>query len=267
MSSRAANKTAGKKTSGGKSKSKTKTAKATQLSARRRNRSTKAGAFDTYIKAVNADVNKEPKIGLSSSEATAQLNRFVMEFTAGVAPHVAAALRARGRNTLSDDDVLVGVATYLPKSLADAAIKKANAAVNEFKRSRESGGKNKSKASRASQAGLKIGIGRVAKAFYPHVGGSKASGSKDSKLRHGRYSMVFLAGVIEYLLTIILKDAAKTLKDSRRLRLRARNILLAIREHPTLNRLTSGWVIQGGVVPGIDERVSERPKGKRRTSA
>lgn len=269
MSSRAATKTAGKKTSGGKSKSKSKAAKEEKVSARRRNRTNKAGAFDTYIKAINADVNGGRKIGLSSSEATASLNRFVMEFLAGLAPHVSAALRARGRNTLGDSDVLVGVATYLPRDLASAAIKKGNDAVSKFRATRtknEGKSKNKKKASRASQADLKIGIGRVAKAFYPHIG--NRSGAKDTNLRHGRYAMVFLAAVVESLLTTILRGAADTLSDSKRLRLRARNVLLGIRENKSLNRFTAKWVIQGGVVPGIDERVSERPKsGKRRTSA
>lgn len=270
MSSKTKSKTQGKKTSGGKSKATKKAPANEKLSARRRNRANKAGAFDTYIKAVNVDVNGGAGIGLTGAEATAQLNRFVMEFIAGVAPFVAAALRSRNRNTLSDADVLVGVFNYLPPPMAAAAIKKAVDAVNKFKATRDkNAGKNKEKASRASQAGLKVGIGRVAKAFYLHIGSNKSSGSKDSKLRRGKFAMVFLAAVIEYLLTVVLKAAADNIKDSKKARLKSRQILLAIRGNKDLNKLTGWWVIQGGVVPSIDERVSERPKGgrKRRTSA
>lgn len=269
MSTKAGKSKAGAKTSGGKSKSKAAKSRGgagDKTSAKKRKHTIKTGGFDNYIKKVNEDVNRENKVSLSTNEAAMQLTLFIKEFCAGVAPHVAGALRARGKNTLTHLDVEAGFLSYLPDKLGLEAAAAGNDAVNSYISSKEAHRPNEAKQSRASQAGLNISVNRVGRSFYPFVGSNKITG-KNNKLRKGKSAIIFLTGGIEYILGLILRDAATLAVDDGKHRLKANTIHRAIRENPDLDTLTRHWAIQGGVVPGVDERVlaHKQKAAKRKT--
>lgn len=269
MSTKAGKSKTAAKTSGGKSK--TKAAKSgrgagDKTSAKKRKHAIKIGGFDNYINKVNKEVNKDSNVSLSANEASMQLNFFIKEFCAALAPFVAGALRARGKNTLTHLDVLAGVVAYLPDKLAMDAARAGKDAVDAYLSSKEAHRSNEPKQSRATQAGLNISVNRVSRAFYPFIGSNKTTG-KNNKLRKGKSAIIFLAGVIEYILGLILVDGAAIAIDDGKHRLKANTVYRAIRENEDLDTVTRSWTIQGGVVPGVDERViaHKQKTAKRKT--
>jgi len=269
MSTKAGKSKTGAKTSGGKSKAKTAKSRGAggdKASAKKRKRTIKTGGFDNYITKVNKDVNKDSNVSLSANEASMQLNLFIKEFCAAVAPYVSAALRARGKNTLTHYDVLAGVLAYLPDKLGMEVASAGMDAVNAYLSSKEDHQAGEAKQSRASQAGLNISVNRVARAFLPFIGSNKTTG-KNTKLRKGKSGIIFLAGAIEALLRHILEDGAAIAAQDGKSRLKANTILRAIREDADLDEFTRKWTIQGGVVPGVDERVlaHKQKAAKRKT--
>merc|ERR1712070_1314814 len=97
--------------------------------------------------------------------------------------------------------------------------------------------------SRTAKAGLQFPVGRV----HRH-------------LRVGRYAPrigagtpVYLAAVLEYLLTEVLELAGNAARDNKKKRIRPRHLLLAIRNDEELNRLFGKATIpSGGVLPKVN---------------
>ena len=98
--------------------------------------------------------------------------------------------------------------------------------------------------SRASKAGLKFPVGRIAQMMKQ---GRYAN-------RVGAGAPVYLAAVLEYLATEVLELAGNAAQDNKRKRIVPRHIQLAIRNDKELNRLLSCTTIaSGGVLPNIHD--------------
>ena len=103
------------------------------------------------------------------------------------------------------------------------------------------GGEKKKGTSRSAKAGLQFPVGRVAR----HL--KKANVAKQI----GAGAPVYLAAVMEYLTAEILELAGNAARDNRKTRITPRFIQMAVRNDEELNKLFSGTIASGGVLPNI----------------
>lgn len=99
---------------------------------------------------------------------------------------------------------------------------------------------------RAARAGLNFPIARVKKIMRTGGYAPKFSGNTD----------LYLAAIVEYVVSEILQGAGEIARNSKRARLNPRALQLCIQNDADLASLLKGRNIrEGGVLPYIDERL------------
>lgn len=111
--------------------------------------------------------------------------------------------------------------------------------------------KKKTSVSRSAKAGLLFPVGRIARML------KKGKYAR----RIGAGAPVYLAAVLEYLITELIELAGNAARDDKKRRIIPRHIQLAIREDEELRKLLRHVTIaQGGVLPNIEKVLLEKKK-------
>lgn len=108
--------------------------------------------------------------------------------------------------------------------------------------------------SRSKRAGLTFPVGRILRFLKEGNYAKRVSAT----------AAVFLAAIMEYLVSEVLELGANAARDNGRARIRPRHLQLAIRNDSALDEfLTNVNIPEGGVVPNIDPSLlpSSRKEG------
>ena len=147
----------------------------------------------------------------------------------------------KGKGTISSRDVQTAVRLILPGELAKHAVSEGTKAVTVYFDYVTPRSKAKKRISKAKRARLQ---------FPPPL--LKNALKKESSKRVGEGAPVYFAAVLEYLTAEILELAGNAARDNRRERINARDIQLAIRNDPELDKMFDKLSIPGGgVLPNI----------------
>ena len=145
--------------------------------------------------------------------------------------------------TTSSRTIQNAVRLNLPGELAKHAVSEGTKAVTKYTSSIETGqGTKKHKISRSSRAGLQFPIGRVENIIRAKL---------QNCGRLGLGAPVYLAAVIEYLSAEILELSGNAARDNKRVRIKTRDILLAVANDAELTKLFKDVTLSGGVLPNI----------------
>jgi len=145
----------------------------------------------------------------------------------------------KGKGTITSRDIQTAVRLILPGELAKHAVSEGTKAVNMY--SSSSSGKYNKRISKAKRARLQ---------FPPPL--LRNALKKESSKRIGEGASVYFAAVLEYLTAEILELAGNAARDNRRETIKARDIQLAIRNDPELDKMFNKLSIPGGgVLPNI----------------
>ena len=120
------------------------------------------------------------------------------------------------------------------------------------------GASKKGKATtRSEKAGLQFPVGRIARYI------------RDMKVadRVGAGAPVYLAAVLEYLAAEILELSGNAARDNKRQRIIPRHIQLAVRNDEELNKLFTGHIAGGGVLPDIHPDLLPKSKKSKKAAA
>lgn len=138
--------------------------------------------------------------------------------------------------TIKTREVAAAVALAMPKEVADFAKTHAMKSVATYEKACDEKGE---RTSRRKKAGLIVSVSRV-DAFLR----KSATG-----MRVGGKTPVYLAGVIEYVLSELLDGAIKVAADQTKKRLSPRHIMLARANDSDMLRFLQGFVCDAGMLP------------------
>ncbi len=193
--------------------------------------------FETHIRRVLNKVS--PNSGLSSG-AVNTLNGFIHVVTRRIADNADLLLHIANKVTVSLKEAKAATNLTLPASLYISADSEAMKAVTRFNDSINTSSNSNTKVTAANRAGLLVSVSRIGNYL------------RDNAIadRQGRTSSIYVAAIIEYLLSELLMLANK-LKDSKKVRITNRPLLLAIRSNEDFNKLLprNRTILAGGVFP------------------
>ena len=216
-------------------------------STKRRKGTLKKKTFNTYIHKILREVHPDTRIG--EKEGVPIVNSILDYVTKRIATATSLLLRRTGKTTVTSREIRSSVNLVFPGELAKHANKKATDAVTKYNAAQAGGpvGKKqkKEKTSKAAKAGLTLSVSRTSKIFYPYVQGLN--------IRKGVSAAIFLAGALEYLAAEILQLAGNAARDSKKVSIKPRHLVLAINNDEELNVLFRKTVLQGGVIPNIHQ--------------
>lgn len=187
--------------------------------------------FKQYVKRISSEVGGATKF---SSEAKNETNQVGLSLANRLIDQALRFFKTTKRKTLTDADVTAAVRLVL-KGLANDALAYGEQAVAKFNAYKS---KKDKRVSKNVRAGLIIPISRVKRLIKQKMGGGR--------LR--TQASIYLAAAVEYVLQVLLKAASEYRKKDTQ-RLGKRNLLLAVREDPDLDKLFKNTVLSGGVAP------------------
>ena len=159
--------------------------------------------------------------------------------------------------TINESDIEIAVRLSLPGELATESIEAGKAAVLKFNESSPAKKDNVdgvTKLNRSVRAGLILPVGRISRCMKDKYG---------TKRRISALAPVYLAGVLEYLVSEILDLSSASTQNNKLKRITPRHLLLAIHEDAELNLLCRASTIPyGGVVPHIHAKLLPKSKTK-----
>lgn len=217
--------------------------------------------FHPYIYRVLKQVH--PETGLSGT-ALSSINNMVKIIIEKIMSGVNQLILRTGKKTISSRDIQSATRLILSGELAKHAVVEGTKSVVRYTSSKASRKEMKdresiekmSPVSRSSMAGLKFPITRVQNIMV----------EISTSSRKTETSAVYLASVCEYLIAEVLELAGNAAKDSKRVRITPRHVMMAVRNDEELDRLFKDTVFAGGVIPHIDSSIlpvkksSSKPK-------
>ena len=163
------------------------------------------------------------------------------------------------KKTITQLGIETAVKLTFPGELREKSLKRADKALIEYKENLSSGSGKMKLNTRSSKAGLILSISRFENIIRMIVPGVRINSTVP----------VYLAGILEFLITEILYLSGATAKDNRRKRIIPRHIFIAINYDPELTILFKKTVFGGsGVIPVIHRSlmpVSKKPSKKSKT--
>ena len=204
--------------------------------------------LETYIPKVLQQVHPDTSI---TSRATSVLNSAALSIVGRLMGVVNSLGDSTKRSTLSWKLVESAVKIVLPGKLGEHAVTEGNKAVKRYQDAvndpappKKSSKKNapvvSSKIARKTRAGLVISVSRIEKAMQGYAVMERKSGT----------ASVYLTAVIEYLLAELLEISGNNSRNDKKVRIKPRHILLAVRGDAELNHLFPEryYLFEGGVV-------------------
>ena len=211
--------------------------------------------FRPYIHRVLKQIH--PESGLSGS-ALSTLNNMVKIIIEKIMTSVNQLVLRTGKKTISAKYVQSASKLILKGEIEKHAITEATNAMAKYhslKSSRKEEKETKSiekmsPVSRSSMAGLSLPISRVQNMMV----------ELSTSTRKSDTAAVFLTAVCEYLLLKVLELSGNVARDSKRIRITPRHIMIAVRNDEDLNNLYKDTIFAGGVVPHIDSAILSKGK-------
>jgi len=219
----------------------------------RRKDNAKRPSFKTYIYKVLKQVH--PDTGISNM-AMCIVDDMVHEWMREIARLAGDLSQYVSKKSISSREIQTAVRLHIPGELAKHAVSEGTKAVTKYNSSSDyeggggggggGGGAKKGRArsrktSRSARCGLQFPVGRI-----------------HTYLKTGRFSSavgagapVYLAAVLEYLSAEVLELAGNAARDNKHVRITPRHVNLAIRNDEELNKMITGTVAGGGVIPNI----------------
>jgi histone H2A len=213
--------------------------------------------FDTYIYKVLKQLHPETGINGAAMDEMDQYVKTVIEM---ISHAVNRLLINSGRKTVESRDVQSAVRVLLKDELAKHAVSEGTKAVTKYNSAlsaktpgrKSPGGAKSTPTSKSFMAGLQFSVPRVEKLMMKHSIAERKSAT----------SSVYLAAVVEYLVAEILELAGNAARDSKRVRITPRHIMMAIRNDSELSNLSKDMILPGGIIPGIMPQLLPKRKGK-----
>lgn len=211
---------------------------------------------DIYIGRILKQVH--PQMGINQQTRN-QINKLIVEIIAKYADETYQLLQLTNKKTISALEVQTVTRLIMKGELAKQAVSEGTKAVTKHNTVFVEQEENKQKGIKVTpmtltdKAGLTMSPARVETILRYYLGG---------KQRLGLGANVYLAAVLEYLIAEILELAGNITRDTNRVRITNRSLLIAIRNDSELNRLARELdfvVAYGGVIPNI--HLSLLPKG------
>ena len=159
--------------------------------------------------------------------------------------------------TITVRDVSNAVSVSLPPGMVAKALELGNAAVEKFDGSKAEGKESKP-IMRETRAGIYFSVSLVEKFLRSHG---------TSNLHVSSATPVFLAAVVEHLVSLVVTRAAIHTHNDKRVRITIRHVVLAVGDDDDLTSLFSGmniFLVGGGVVPAIEQSIIDSRSKKKR---
>lgn len=203
-------------------------------------------SFKTYIYKVLHQVHPDEGIG---KLAMMTMDSCAKDLLHRIAHEAGRLTTSAKKQTLSSVAVQAAVRMILPGEIAKHAVSEGAKAVTKYassmgqKRGEKPAGKKRHNPISATvRAGLQFSVGRVARMMKKWMVAK----------RYSKAAAVYAAAVVEYLCAEILELAGNSTRDNKKVRIRNRDIMLAVSMDGELMHLFKHVVIpQGGVMPGI----------------
>lgn len=212
--------------------------------------------FNPYIYRALKQIHSD--IGLSGT-ALSSINNMVKIIIEKIMSGVNKLILRTGKKTISSRDIQYATSLILSGELAKHAVSEGTKAVVKYTYSKEARKERKNKESieklspisRSSMAGLQFPITRVQNIMV----------ELSTSSRKSETSAVYLTSVCEYLITEVLEIAGNATRDSKRVRITPRHVMLAVRNDEDLDKLFKDTIFAGGVIPHIDSSILPVKKG------
>jgi histone H3 len=215
-----------------------------------KNKRKKTRYFETYISKVLKNVSDDHGI---TANAKQQLNSaicIIAKILSSTATHLTIVSK---KKTMSEKEVSNAVKIVFSGSLIETASKQAEEGLVKFKADEAK------HSSRQDKAGI-LFPPSIAEKFLRNFGFSKIMVTKSAP--------VYLAAVLEHLVTDILANATRMAKENNRVRITIRDLELTIRTDKELTKLFDRCnlsFVGGGVLPQIHEALlNKKPRKKRK---
>lgn len=211
----------------------------------------KSRFFETYIPKILKQISTDNGI---TSNAKQQLNSALCVIARMISSLVVQLTIIGKKKTISDREVENCVRILMEKDLAQEIINTATVSIDKFN------SEEIKHSSRQNKAGIIFPPSQIEK-FLRNFGYSKIMMNKNTP--------VYCATILNQLTIIILTSASDLTKRSNRVRITIRDLELAVRNNPDLDKLWKTCSINfvgGGVVPYIHENLLVKKQRKKRQS-
>lgn len=206
--------------------------------------------FQTYIYRVMKSVH--PENGCTS-KSISQLNQIINVIAENIVDNSINLCKSINHITISCIEIQCSVRILLPSELAKHAISNATKAVTKYNSSIGSSDdtstvSDKPRKRREKRAGLKFPVARCAKLIKDINRG----------MRVGQGAPVYLAAILEYLMTKILELSGNICTDYNRKCITPRHVFIAISSDPELSTLFNSmkiYLLDSGVMPYIYKKL------------
>ena len=215
-----------------------------------KNKRKKTRYFETYISKTLKNVSENHGI---TANAKQQLNSAVCTITKILADTAIHLTVISKKKTMSEKEIANSVKLIIPSLLVETISRQAEESLDRFKTV------DTKHTSRQDKAGI-LFPPSICEKFLRNFGFSKIMVTKNAP--------VYLAVVLEYLVTDILTIASRMAKENNRVRITIRDLELSVRMDKELTKLFTKCnlsFIGGGVVPQIHESLlNKKPRKKRK---
>ena len=216
-------------------------------------RKKKSRFFETYINKTLKRI--APNNGITAN-ARQQLNSATYFLAVYLANVISRLTIISKKKTMSDREVSNATRLVLPLTLANDSLEKAQSSVEKF--NDDSTDKTKH-TSRQEKAGI---------IFPPSIAEKFLRNFDMSKIMVTKNAPVFLACVLEHVVTTLLQYSSELTKSANRVRITIRELELSVQENPDLQQLWDTCnlsFVGGGVVPQIHESLLvKKPRKKKK---
>jgi len=201
--------------------------------------------FYPYIYRVLKQVH--PETGLSGN-ALSSLNNIAKITIEKIMLGVNQLMIRTKKKTVSTREIQTATRLILPGDLAKGAVSEGTKAVTTYltnKGNRKSGKGKLSPVSRSTMAGLQFPVTRVQHLMM----------NLSISTRKTDTAAVYLAAVVEYLITEILDLTGNAARDNNRARIIPRHMVLVVRNDPELDKFYKNTIFSGGILPYINSAI------------
>lgn len=160
-------------------------------------------------------------------------------------------LAAKSQKTLNSKIIMSSATVVLPSEIARHAISEITKSVTKYDGA-STGGKYQ-KISSAQKAGLLFPVMRIKKFIKKHCIAERVS----------MRGAVALAAATEYIIAEIIELSGNSARDNKRVRIKLRDIKLAVDNDMELQKLFCDTYLGGGVTPHIQSAVLKKKRTKR----
>jgi histone H2A len=229
--------------------------------------------YENYITKVLKKISEKSEITLNARQ---QLNNFIINLSKKISSTAIDLTEISKKKTISGKEVRNAVRIIMPNDLSNECLSFADESITHFENETKSepSGAVERLASRPEGAVENAGLdskssSRQSKAgiiFPPSISEKFLRRWGNSNIMVTSQAPIYLASVIEYIVTEILEDSNLTTVSENRVRITVRDMDLAVKRHSTLRELfvkNNFEFLGGGVVPFIHPNIKYDKNGER----